>query len=310
MKDSDPRVRAVEVCVQNLQSGEAVEDLSVRYPDLAGLLRPTLETARAARRLAATTEIPEEAITRSRTIFLQEAIQAARQTVFPYWVSKFWRPGLLAISLVMIFALGLIGAAIASANSLPGDQLYPAKLAVTQIRRWMTIGPGQRLLLEQALDQQQIQEVQRLVQLHRSGPVSFTGALNALTDTLQSSGSDWQVGGVRVRLSETTLAFGQVKEGIFVQVKGDLQADGIVLARDLRVREFILVGKLQLRQNSSETPGDSAWLVDGIVFQVTPETVIEGAPQPGEWIEARLVKTTAGALLARWMRKSSSAANQ
>ena len=174
----------------------------------------------------------------------------------------------------------------AAANALPGDKLYPIKLADEQIRQAMAYDPRQRLELERSMDQARLDEIHSLAALGRSQAVAFTGGLS------QIQPGAWQVGGIPVQVTDDARIVGQVQEGISVQVEGILLADGHVKAEVVRPREFLIAGPLQM-----STP--NLWQVSGVLFQVNGETILHTLPSEGKTVRVVLFLTLDGKWLAR-----------
>ena len=83
---------------------------------------------------------------------------------------------------------------ITSAKSLPGDSLYPVKRAVEDITVYLVPSREIRQEYEVNYSQQRVDEVNRLIVLHRIQTISFEGVLE------DKSSSNWIVSGIPVTI--------------------------------------------------------------------------------------------------------------
>jgi hypothetical protein len=218
---------ALDYCLHAIQDGASVDAVLARYPDLAGELRPLLETARQARELngpgpsAAT-------IDRTRARLLQRAAQMRtprRASVIPLFQR-------LAFSTVLASVLLLSGTGLVKASSatLPGDNLYPVKRTWEDLRLLLVFSPQHRDVLESEYEQERLDEVSQVLQTGRTVPITFSGLI-----TSQTSGQI-VVSGVPVAISNQTQFSGtQVLTGAAVIVTGETDALGQVAALGVQV---------------------------------------------------------------------------
>jgi len=159
--------QALADCLDRIELENAsIEEALAPYPELRGELEPLLRLAcelRAAPKLTA----PESLRSWKRPVFsAQPALpRADRQPrkwsrlllpSAPVWPATFARlaAALAAASLV------LGGTAVASAASLPGDPLYPAKLAMENAQLALAFGSSSRAELEMQLASRRLEEVE------------------------------------------------------------------------------------------------------------------------------------------------------
>jgi len=141
-----------------IEAGETIEQALARFPEQAEALRPLLETALNIRQLqlGAAPESLAERIGSAIVAEARQASDAGRRAAaqrrgreagsgHERWRLGTWPIGLtprsLALNLVtLLVALGLLlaGATRASANSLPGDLLYPVKLGIERMQLILT----------------------------------------------------------------------------------------------------------------------------------------------------------------------------
>jgi hypothetical protein len=257
---SDQRYEALETCLKALDEGLTLDQCLEKYPALAGELRPALEAAYAARKLAVT-DIPVGAMNRSRTYLLGKAalLRQAKPS------RRIWM-GLprLAFSLVLALVLLVLTSSsllAASSKSLPGDRLYPVKRAVENLRIQFAPSGVQKYEAEWQYREQRIGEIKELLTMGQERSISFEGVVEQIAEL------DWLVSGLDIRLTANTVLIGSIKMGMLVEVEGLTQADGYVLAREIHLREYQFSGVVDSK-NINE------WVISGLTLQIVPETQI------------------------------------
>jgi hypothetical protein len=122
-------------CLEQVFNGTSIEQCVAKYPEHAAELRKLLETAVAARRVAAVEPTPEF---RERARYqLQAALRekAAAKTARKFSFSWNWQPRwAVALTAVVILLAGGSGTVLASNNSMPGQLLYAVKLASEKVK--------------------------------------------------------------------------------------------------------------------------------------------------------------------------------
>lgn len=225
---------ALEICLQDLENGADVESVLFRYPDLADELRPILEASAGARSMAA--PIPSaEVVQRNRAKILQHAAQvreARAGSSRRVWFASLRR---LAVTLAVVAALFISGTGLvrAAANTLPGDNLYPVKRTWEGLSLFLTFNPQLRETLEVEHENERVYEVQTLLAEGRSAEVDFSGWVTS------QNGNEWTVSpGVKVVLTDQTeIRDGPIGVGSAIRVRGQTQANGIVLVERIRLLE-------------------------------------------------------------------------
>ena len=224
----------LEICLQDIEKGAEIDSLLFRYPDLADELRPILEASIGARNMAV--PMPsEEVVRRNRAKILQHASQMRESTAVSSargWIVPLRR---LAVTLVVVTLLFVSGTSLvgAAANTLPGDNLYPVKRTWEGLSLFLTFDSGQREVIEIEHENERMHELQQLLAEGRSEEVDFSGVVTS------QKGSEWVVGpGVTVVLTDQTeLRDGPIEVGSAVRVRGQTQANGVVLAERIRLLE-------------------------------------------------------------------------
>ncbi|MFQ6058528.1 MAG: DUF5667 domain-containing protein [Anaerolineae bacterium] len=225
--------------LSRLEQGETVGACLARYPEHADRLAPLLRTAAFSLQALAYVEPPSEAaLAAGRRRLLR---QVARQwaTPEPWWrrLPSLSLPrlaparGLATLALVILLFVALGGgAAVAAVNSLPGDPLYPVKLATERARLALTLDPGARTALQAQFAQERREEAWTVVALGRRTQVRFQGTLEAF------DARRWTVGGLTLLIEPDTMVEGQPSLGATVVVEALSPGDGTLRARHLTVR--------------------------------------------------------------------------
>ncbi len=253
------KVDAFENCLHRMLNGASIDQVIEAYPSLTNELRSMLQIADAMHTLGEETRLAKNAQARSRARFLSAAIAGQpRPRLKPRPVSfHFPRLALTALIVLITLFLGSITTAAVSAKSLPGDPLYPIKLATERTRLLLVNNTAHKIELEQTFDHERLEEVQALIEKTRSTQVTFAGALK------EKDENAWLVDDIRVTITPETQLIGDLKPGFYVDVQGILQTDGTVRADQIRAREFQITGPIQ--EISPEQ-----WIVAGVAIQVSP----------------------------------------
>ncbi len=240
----------LEECLARMRAGTALEECLSAHPDQAERLRPALQAA------ARIWEIP---VPHARP----DAVQAGRerllasanlQTVSPARVSsgrvaRYTRQllGTLQIlplgknhsslnfafrmaAILVIVLLATGGITIkASASSLPGDRLYSVKRTWEGIRLSLTLNQKGKQRLEEQYAADRRDEVKQLIQLRRTETVEFQAPLEEI------DAEHWLVDGFKIQIDPETEVAGELETGMAVDVRARLEADGTLVAIQVRV---------------------------------------------------------------------------
>lgn len=252
---------ALEVCLQALATGVEPEACLSLYPDLAVELQPLLQAALDMQSLRTET-IPKQTYARSRAAVLAKVNDLEHQ---PDTASrKIWgmpRFALAGLAFVLGLVLGGWGLLEASAETIPGDTLYPVKRAAESIH-WNFVPEWEvRDDLEDRLQKRRIEEVETLLALDRVGRVTFEGTL------LEQSGNQWNVDDITVVLTPETTITGQIAVGAVIRVRGETQPEGWVKATELSLRRFEFTGFV-------EEISPEHWIVSRTELLINEQTIL------------------------------------
>ncbi|MEJ2264901.1 MAG: DUF5666 domain-containing protein [Anaerolineales bacterium] len=217
---------AFESCLEAMENGDSLDTCLERYPDLAGELRPLLETAQAARSIA-DDSIPNSAFHRSRSRILGKASQLRAQREPKQFIfGRVPRMAMVALALALIFFMSWRGV-IETARALPGDPFYSVKRSAQNIRIQIAPNPDTKRAIEVKYERQRVDEVMRLLRMGRITQVTFEGLLNERTS------DRWIIEGIPVIVTPDTQIAGEIEEARVVEVTGKTQSDGVIEASQI-----------------------------------------------------------------------------
>jgi len=252
---------ALDKCLSCLKKGDSIEACLAEHPSLADELEPLLQTALRAQQLRGSRALSEAALAAGRSEFLRKAaaLRAStaqnRQGVFSRladglratWNGLTMRKGTLTIIATALLLFGLLsGGTMASANSLPGDPLYPLKRASERVQLALTFAEETKAELLTSFEKRRVEEVQSVVEVRRIVSVRFKGTLELL------EGSAWTVSGITVVVPADAQILGTPLIGRDVWVEARTQTDGQVVAHYVRVIEPVEKPPTQTRQRQSQ----------------------------------------------------------
>lgn len=277
------QVEILQECLERITRGESLEDTLAAYPAQAGELRPLLETALQARALRTEIAIPRDAQLRSRAQFIAAASRP-RKTSF----RGLFRPGWSVATILTALALVLGGTGFASAQSLPGDQLYPVKIAAEQARLGLVSDTGQRLQIKAGYDRERVDEVEALLSRDGAHPVEvdFAGFLSR-----PDPQGDWMVSGIHLTLPFELTNLADLQTGRYVDVHGVPMPGGRVQVESIRLRFEKVSGAV-------ESVDDHALKVDQLTVDLTSKTHLSTSPSVGDVVEAEVAPQEDGSLQA------------
>lgn len=261
-------IDAFEYCWRKIKEGVTIEECLQEFPNLAGDLQPILETAIAARSMSVS-KVPSEVINRSRTRLLGHAAQLRVEKPARESFMRFPLVVISALLLALVLILGSRELIVVSAESLPGDSLYPIKRVVQDIR--VRLAPNRELKheIETQYRAQRIEEIVDLLAVGRIEMVSFDGVVDHITPTR------WTVSGINVVLSENTKVIGDISLGSLIEVEGLTSPGGWIEAHELHLREYEFIGQV-------ETIDIEFWIISNVKFEMISNSQIYSGAQVGD----------------------------
>lgn len=261
-------IEAFDMCWDKIKDGATIEECLRDYPNLSQDLQPFLETAIMAQSLSVS-EVSNEVINRSRTRLLGNSAQMRHNKPAKEAFMRFPLVVISAVLLTLVFILGSRELIVVSAESLPGDDLYPIKRAVQDIRVRFTPNRELKHEMENQYRGQRIKEVIDLLAIGRIERVSFEGVVEKITPTR------WIVDGIKVILSENTIVVGDISIGSLIEIEGLSSPGGWIEAHELHLREFEFAGQV-------ESIDFDSWIISNIIFEIISRSQIYSGAQVGD----------------------------
>ncbi len=236
---------ALDASLRMAAVGATVDQCVQAFPHYARELRPALAIAQALR-----TEVaqpaparPAQAVAKQRQTFVKSA-GAARRTARRQRSGASWRerwPGLfgqpawaraavLILVVLLVVGFGRVAATMASA-ALPGDTLYPIKLAAEQARLLVTPDEEQRATLREQFEQTRREEAAVVTEQGRQVQVQFPGVIDSMVDGV------WLIAGLEmpVLVAGDSVVRGQPSVGAHVVILAYSDGSGSLVARQVLV---------------------------------------------------------------------------
>jgi hypothetical protein len=275
-------VDALDNAITLIRAGKSPDEVLELYPQWKNDLRPLLDAVLAARSLKVDTPAPNAAQARSRAQFLTMALRQPDKR--PFLANFLHFKTALAAGLALVVVL-LIGTGFASAQSIPGDILYPVKLASEQTRLLLITDPAQRLELQLAYDTERLDEVEAMVEHNRSSEITISGNLVRVNDHL------WQVAKVDLIFTPQLEPQARNLTNRYVEIHGVLQSSGSVLVERLQLRQLDFSGTLQ-----EISKGE--WTISQIPVQIDDQTLVSGDTSLGNTLQVKATRREDGSLMA------------
>ncbi len=270
------------VCLERLESGQTVEEIIVDFPDKARELRELLKVARAVVPPGRPVRVPASAQVDSRKRLLAEAQQMQQQDAAGFFGLRplrlcflFLQRHMMSVAFT-VTALALLIVAFGSVKALPGDELYPVKLAAEQAGITFSSSNQVREQRENVYDTNRAAEVAQMIHRQRTGSVNFGGFLKQTPGNLT-----WQVDAIPLQLNLQTEKQASQWAGIYVEITGRLDQQGEVQVETLQPHLEQFSGTL----NSMDA---QSWQVSGKIIPFTGITQISGVPRLGSQVTLHL----------------------
>jgi hypothetical protein len=186
---NDKLYDALEICLQEIENGVALENALARFPDLAHELRPILKASLKARNMAVATPSPE-VIRRGRAKLLQRASQMREAKLAPRGkrVIPVFQRLALSLGLTATFLLSGTGLVGASATALPGENLYPVKRTWEDVQLFFIFNKDTRDAVKSQFETERLQEVNELLIDGRHELIQFAGVFTQVNGISYVSG--------------------------------------------------------------------------------------------------------------------------
>jgi hypothetical protein len=269
--------KILEECLQEMRAGDNLENVLARRPHYSAELRPLLEAAQWVADVSEGNPLQIPAQSRARARFLAAAVKNSQPARRSGWLQFRFGQFSNALALILVLAFVLVfSVGIVSAQALPGDPLYPVKIAIEQTHLRLVNDPSSRLTLENQLDGNRLQEINRLLSNNRKQEVVFSGFLT------QSGTGGWQVSGIPVNLADNEQSNVDKLLDTYVEVDGQTDKE-LVTVNQLHARIYQLEGNLQQEEGNT-------WKVGGILVNINPDSGLNKALEPGTKVQISAIR--------------------
>ncbi len=176
----------LDECLERmLLDGESVEQCLDSYPEHADELRPLLDTVMDARVISSIqpgTEFRDRARRQLQANF-REIEEKQSKSIFAWNWQPRWATAAVTIALVLLLSGG--GTVAAAAGSMPGDTLYPVKLATEQTRLAFTFSELGKAEVYTELADKRVDEIIYLAGVNKPDQIETTSErLNGHLDAI------------------------------------------------------------------------------------------------------------------------------
>jgi hypothetical protein len=179
----------LDQCIEELRKGKSVAETIANHPEYAGQLRPLLILVREVEALPLPSPSPN-AMAATLVNVGQEMAQSkapvklgsAPKSIFSKLSLEnvLRRPALVwALTGTLALLVVLFSASAISAGSLPGDLLYPLKLATEKVRFLLTFNPGKKAELRLTFSDKRLEE---MIETYQRSDTLDTALLRAMLD--------------------------------------------------------------------------------------------------------------------------------
>ncbi|HEY53569.1 MAG TPA: hypothetical protein G4N94_08945, partial [Caldilineae bacterium] len=138
-----------------------------------------------------------------------------------------WATASIAILLVLFLTTYTI--IFVSATALPGDVLYPVKIAIEEILEFLTFDPVQKANKIETQNNERIREIKGLIDRGETAHVSYTAKV------MGREGDYWVIGDFLVLVDERSALPENLEVGMMVYVLGVVSPDGVIQRSVIRV---------------------------------------------------------------------------
>ncbi|MBE0409181.1 MAG: hypothetical protein IBX69_05545 [Anaerolineales bacterium] len=191
----------LQSCLEKIQSGEeTIDSVLQKYPDLADRLKPELETALWIGSQSHVFDPSPNFVTASRLRLVRRieyasasAAKAKPRVTFWDWLLSLGQRRLaFRFALTMLLVLALVFStnrlALAASYTIPGDMLYPVKMAHENVRYLFAFTPEGELALHTNFARQRLVEIEALILEGRYNyiPATVDGYKNNISHAMEA----------------------------------------------------------------------------------------------------------------------------
>jgi hypothetical protein len=175
------------VCVEDVKSGRAtLEECLTRYPSIRDELEPLLKLALSIKEPPPLRPSADFKI-RAKVSLMEHIHSSRKKSWLPVTLglTKGWlkTAAIVLVVVLVVSALGT-GTAYASQSSLPGEVLYPVKIATENVRRTFTFDDDARIELELSFADTRLEEMEALVS---KNPLEIAAAADRYANNISTA---------------------------------------------------------------------------------------------------------------------------
>lgn len=155
----------LDICIDQIKQGKTAEECVQQFPQYADELRPMLQLAQGLGHLPKPKPSPSDLLSAGILVGKNQAAQkeATRSKFFP--AQFFSSPRVsMAFNLVLILIVLFWGMSTLSANSVPGEFMYPVKVFTERVKFVLTFKAENRAELRLTFAEERMQELSELYQ--------------------------------------------------------------------------------------------------------------------------------------------------
>jgi len=164
--------------------GDTIEQCLESYPEQAVELEPLLRAALSIKEVSSIGPRPEfRQAAKARLLSALAAKERKRERrLLPLW--SWQRRWAVAVAMILVLFLVLAGGGtvMASSDSLPGDRLYPVKIAAEKVRAFFTFGDEAKANLHMEFAERRVKEIESLAEGGRDISESVLKVMHDETD--------------------------------------------------------------------------------------------------------------------------------
>jgi hypothetical protein len=163
----------LDACLDRITlKGESIEQCLESYPERAAELEPLLRAALSVKEVSSIEPRPEfRQATKARLLSALAAKEEKKERRrLPLW--NWQRRWAVAVALILALFLAGGGTVMASSDSLPGDLLYPVKMATEKVQAFFTFGDEAKANLHMKFAERRVKEIESLAERARDIPES------------------------------------------------------------------------------------------------------------------------------------------
>jgi hypothetical protein len=284
----DQLYRALDVCVQSIQSGLDLDQVLNQYPKWRRELAPLIRSAYVAHQLGQSSSFSPDDFGLERQKFLQAA-QMVIPDAHPITRPLRWRGCAFFFVIGLMLSLIFSGAVFLSYRALPGSVFYGFKETSRDIRLSLIDDSQEYIQTSLLMDQERLQEIQTLIEQRREATVRFGGRIT------RGEADDWLVHDFKLVSDNETRLVGDIWPGYYVRVEGLLRTDGVIIAQRIQSQQFLIRGNVE-----SLTP--ERMVVDGVEILLAPDTLLQGDIAVGVGVHVMALLADEGLYRARLIK--------